>query len=84
MIGTCYHCGLKGESYQEQIFDHIFEALICARCDRFSALTRYGDWVESEADVAQYRREHDYYWRTVKKGDNHDQKEMPPLQGDGL
>jgi hypothetical protein len=82
MIGTCYHCGLKGESFQEQIFDHIFEALICARCDRFSALTRYGDWVESEADVAQYRREHGYYWRSVK-GENHDKKEMLPLPRDG-
>mgnify|MGYP003154051592 CR=1 FL=1 len=48
MTGTCYFCGAEGESYQEQIFDHIFEALICEKCDRFSALTQYGEWVNIE------------------------------------
>ena len=73
MTGTCYFCGAEGESYQEQIFDHIFEALICEKCDRFSALTRYGEWVDSDYDIAQYRRDHGYYWRGVK-GDNRDKK----------
>ena len=73
MTGTCYFCGAEGESYQEQIFDHIFEALICEKCDRFSALTRYGEWVDSDCNMSQYRREHDYYWRSVK-GDNRDKK----------
>ena len=83
MTGTCYFCGAEGESYQEQIFDHIFEALICERCDRFSALTRYGEWVDSDCNMSQYRREHDYYWRSVK-GDNRDKKEMSPLPRDRI
>jgi len=83
MTGTCYFCGAEGESYQEQIFDHIFEALICEKCDRFSALTIYGEWVDSDCNMAQYRREHDYYWRSVK-GDNRDKKEMPPLPRDRI
>ena len=73
MTGTCYFCGAEGESYQEQIFDHIFEALICEKCDRFSALTVYGEWVDSDCNIAQYRMEHGYYWRDVK-GDNRDKK----------
>ena len=83
MTGTCYFCGAECESYQEQIFDHIFEALICERCDRFSALTRYGEWVDSDCNMSQYRREHDYYWRSVK-GDNRDKKEMSPLPRDRI
>jgi len=83
MTGTCYFCGAEGESYQEQIFDHIFEALICERCDRLSALTRYGEWVDSDCNMSQYRREHDYYWRSVK-GDNRDKKEMSPLPRDRI
>ena len=73
MTGTCYFCGAEGDSHQEQIFDHIFEALICEKCDRFSALTIYGEWVDSECNIALYRREHDYYWRSVT-GDNRDKK----------
>ena len=83
MTGTCYFCGAEGESYQEQIFDHIFEALICEKCDRFSALTIYGEWVDSDCNMEQYRREHDYYWRSVK-GDNRDKKEMSPLPRDRI
>ena len=83
MTGTCYFCGAEGESYQEQIFDHIFEALICEKCDRFSALTIYGEWVDSDCNMSQYRREHDYYWRSVK-GDNRDKKEMSPLPRDRI
>ena len=83
MTGTCYFCGAEGDSHQEQIFDHIFQALICEKCDRFSALTVYGEWVDSDCNMSQYRREHDYYWRSVK-GDNRDKKEMSPLPRDRI
>ena len=86
MTGTCYFCGAEGESYQEQIFDHIFEALICEKCDRFSALTQYGEWVNSSANYQGWLKEHDY-GRDMKQGDNHHAegtKEMPSLPWDGL
>jgi hypothetical protein len=55
----CPQCGYVNEIDKIQIFDHIFDWFVCAKCGGVWVKSQYGDWLDSMPYHEWKKRERD-------------------------